>query len=101
MSSVEIILLVALAASAHLTIVRMVVRAHTLERQLLLSLLHDADQTAAIERRELLNRIDPSTAQWGPMEHTVPEVDIPLEDDEQYAMLANMSKEQLAEMADH
>lgn len=67
--------------------------------QVMLAVMHDLSQNEMLERRELLNRIDPSTAQWAPAEHTMPEVDIPLDDDGEYARLANLSKEQLAELA--
>lgn len=50
------------------------------------------------ERRELLNRIKPETAQYAVAGNHVPEIDIPLEDDERYMELAGMSKDELADL---
>lgn len=69
------------------------------ERERLLDwFAHQAD-TWADERRVLLNRIEPSTAQHPTGEQTVPEVTIPFDNDEAFAeMTAAMSKEQFAAM---
>lgn len=54
-----------------------------------------------LERRELLNRIEPATAQYGPARQEMPDLSIPFDDDEEYARIANMTREELAELADN
>lgn len=53
-----------------------------------------------VERRELLNRIEPATAQYGFGEQVFPEQPIPFDDDDAYQEISSMSKEELAELAD-
>lgn len=53
-----------------------------------------------LERRELLNRIEPATAQYGFGEQVFPEQPIPFDDDDAYQEISSMSKEELAELAD-
>lgn len=55
---------------------------------------------AAADRRELLNRIKPETAQYAAPTQTLPELDIPFDDDAAYAKYAHMTKEELAELND-
>lgn len=78
-----------------------VVAAGRYERNLLLSWFASQQQEWAGERRELLNRIKPETAQYAPMVQTVPDLrHVGLEDDEHYEKIMQASKEQLAEMVE-